>query len=109
MEFKVAMTTIGSDTLTESIHATLAGAVQAISDSVEAHPEVLTGVDDLAVITDTADETVVVALFRMSDEFILARETTDARYAEELEALEYERYESDGDPYMVFARWDAKA
>jgi len=108
MEFKVSMTTIGSETLTESVHSTLAEAVKAVSTSVEAHPEILTGFDDLAVITDVSDETVVVALFPMGSEFILARETTDARYADELEALEYERYESDGDPYMVFGRWDAQ-
>lgn len=107
MDFKAAMTAAGSATLTESIHATLADAVKAVAETVDAHPEVLKGFDDLAVITDVYDETVVVALFRMGDEFILARETTDERYADELFALKHERFDSDGDPYMVFARWSA--
>lgn len=105
MDFKVAMAAADSVTLTESSYATLADAVKAVSDTVDAHPEVLKGFDDLAVITDVSDGTVVVALFRMSDEFILARETTDARYADSLFAIEHERYDSDGDPYMVFGRW----
>ena len=109
MGFKATMTTLGSETLTESVHDTLAEAVKAVSDSVVAHPEILQGFDDLAVITDTADETVVVALFRMSGEFILARETTDARYADELDALDHDRYEADGDPYMLFGRWAVTA
>lgn len=107
MEFKATMTTIGSETLTETIHSTLADAVQAITASVAAHPEILKGFDDLALITDTADETVVIALFRMGDEFILARDTMDDRYAEELYALPHDRYELDSDPYMLFGRWDA--
>jgi hypothetical protein len=109
MEFKATITTPGTATLTETTHASISDAVKAISASVESHPEILKGFDDLALITDTADETVVVALFRMGEEFILARETTDARYAEELESMESERYDSDGDPYMVFARWDVVA
>jgi hypothetical protein len=105
MDFKAALTTVNSATLTESIHATLEDAVKAVSDTVDAHPEMLKGYDDLGVITDVSDGTVVIALFRMADEFILARETTDDRYADSLFAMKHERYESDGDPYMVFARW----
>lgn len=107
MDFKAAMTTVDSATLTESIYATLEDAVKAVSDTVEAHPEILKGFDDLAVITDISDGTVVIALFRIGDEFILARETTDERYADSLFAMEHERYDSDGDPYMVFGRWAA--
>ena len=107
MDFKVEMTTADSAALTESIHATLEDAVKALSDTVDAHPEILKGLDDLGVITDVSDETVVIALFRMGAEFILARETTDERYADSLFALKYERYDSDGDPYMVFGRWSA--
>lgn len=107
MDFKAAMTAADSVTLTESIHATLEDAVKAVSATVDAHPEILKGFDDLAVITDVSDGTVVVALFRMGDEFILTRETTDERYADSLFALKHERYDSDGDPYMVFARWAA--
>lgn len=105
MDFKATMTTGDSATLTESTHATLEDAVRAVSDTVTAHPEILKGFADLGVITDVSDGTVVIALFRMGDEFILARETTDERYADSLSALEHERYDSDGDPYMVFARW----
>lgn len=105
MDFKAAMATVDSATLTESIHATLEDAVKAVSDAVDAHPEMLKGFDDLGVITDTSDGTVVIALFRMGDEFILARETTDARYADALFAMKHDRYDSDGDPYMVFGRW----
>jgi hypothetical protein len=107
MDFKVAMATVDSDTLTESIHTTLEDAVKAVVGTVDAHPEILKGSDDLAVITDVSDGTVVIALFRMGDEFILARETTDERYADSLFAMDHERYDSDGDPYMVFGRWPA--
>jgi hypothetical protein len=105
MDFKAAMTTVDSATLTESIYTTLEDAVKAVSDTVEAHPEILKGFDDLAVITDVSDGTAVIALFRMGDEFILARETTDERYADSLFAMKHERYDSHGDPYMVFGRW----
>ena len=105
MYFTVSMTMGGSAALTERQFPTLAEAIKAVSATVDAHPEMVQGFDDLAVISDASDGTAVVALFRMGNEFLLARETTDARYADDLLAIEHERYDSDGDPYVVFGRW----
>lgn len=107
MNFKLSVAIPEARGPLESLHTSLDLAVQLVVAHVNARPEMLKGFDDLAVITDADDETVVIALFRQGNEFLLARETTDHRYADAMEALVHERYESDGDPYMVFARWDA--
>lgn len=98
--FKVKVFGIG---LVEEV-SSLSEAVTLVKDSIDTHPEVLTGHRDIAEVFDPATDIVVAAVYRYGSEFVFARDSMDEKYGEEIEAIGYDVL-SDSEALKTFAVW----
>lgn len=84
--------------------ASLRTAVTLVKDTIDAHPEVLTGYRDIAEIFDLETDLVVAAVYHYGSQFIFARDSMDEKYDAEIEAIGYDVL-SESDALKTFAVW----
>lgn len=109
--YEVTFPTRGPEDLIDSMFADLRSALGYAAWGMDDYPHLLTGYRDVAVIRDIMRNShPVVAAIRVDDEFFLAKDTEDKKYALELLAIDHEMVPIVGDgynAYTVYRRWAA--